>query len=242
MGLKITIDDALMLDSAVWRSILKPGEVKTFGDCSSRKGPYSVILVEKGLNYDEYSQSLSFDLSTVKLLNIGSTDQLIILTASSARSIPAASRKKPPKKPVVKPIAKKRKKSFFRSRPEKKSHAYELSQTLAQGDRLFLGELPGDIREVGEKLLSKIRSQFKGELNYEPRNGKFEETPDNFWSIKILPWEKSLAISVRGVPEFFSRVPGIHLSPDKYGCSVFEVKRVAQIDGAMAIIRQASSG
>ena len=82
---------------------------------------------------------------------------------------------------------------------------FELSQALATGDKLFLSELPSELRPLGEMLLSEVRSQFPGELTYEPRFAKFDETPEIFWTVKIMAAEKALNITVRGNPTILSR-------------------------------------
>jgi hypothetical protein len=110
---------------------------------------------------------------------------------------------------------------------------------LATGDKLFLSELPADMRGLGETLLTEIRGIIPGELTFEPRSAKFDETPEIFWTIKILPSKKALRLTVRGTPETFEHTSGIELKLDKFGYSAFHITRVAQVPGAITLLKQA---
>jgi hypothetical protein len=243
MGLKvtITIDGAKSIDNGIWKARLKPAEVATLGDCHSQSGPFSVLMLEANVDYNHRLQTLTFDPEATRLLNVGNTDQILVLsavatpagsgeraaTAPAATPAPKAAASPPPKAAAAKAES-------ARTMPE-----IELSQTLATGDKLFLSELPADIRELGEKLLSEVRRHFPGELCYEPRAAKFDETPEIFWTIKIQPQDKSLRITVRGTPESFESVEGIDPKLDKFGYSAFVLTRTAQIPAAFNLIRQA---
>ena len=110
---------------------------------------------------------------------------------------------------------------------------------MLTGDKLFLSELPLDLRDLGENLLSGVRNQFPGELSYEPRSAKFDETPEIFWTVKIQPKVKSLRVTVRGRPNNFKKSTGISLSNDRFGYSAFVLKHKSQIRGAIDTIIQA---
>jgi len=237
MGLKvtITIDGAKQIDRGIWKAKLKPAEAATFGDCESKSGPFSVLLLESTVDYNPQSQSITFDPDITRLLNIGSTDQIIVLSNLDAKiekttvSQPAVETKFPEPQPS----------KIEKKVPEKEVPTYKLSRTLSTGDKLFLSELPLDMRSLGEGLLSEIRRHFPGELNYEPRAAKFDETPEIFWTIKIQPSDKSLRITVRGTPDNFKKIPGIDLNLDKFGYSAFVIQHQGQIPNALDIIKQA---
>lgn len=243
MGLKvtITIDGARQLDRGIWKATLKPSEAATFGDCESKSGPFSVLLLKSTVDYNPQSQSITFDPDITRLLNIGSTDQIIVLS-----NLDAKIEKATVSQPTVETISPQQQPSqpsqpsiFEKKAPGKKVPAYELSKTLSTGDKLFLSELPLDMRSLGEGLLSEVRRHFPGELSYEPRSAKFDETPEIFWTIKILPSDNSLRITVRGTPETFKKVPNIDLKLDKFGYSAFVIEHQGQIPYALEIIKQA---
>jgi hypothetical protein len=232
MSLKLTIEGAKLIDKGVWKARLKPEETSAFGKCSSRSGPYSVLLLDTKVAFNERAQSITFDPKATRLINIGSSDQIIILRGGPSR-VPVSGVTEQPLsgEPRInekqQPIA-----------VQKKIPDHELGNELSTGDKLFLSELPPELREMGEALLSSIRSEFKGELRYEPRSAKFDETPEIFWTIKIQPQDKSLRLTVRGLPDTFPSIEGIDLKVDKFGYSAFVITHKGQVSGAVSAIRQ----
>ena len=110
------------------------------------------------------------------------------------------------------------------------------------GDEKFLRnlkDLPQNMKLIGEKLLIEIRKHFRGDLKYHQKSRKYVESPDNFWTVKPQPRDKSFRITVRGVPEKFDIPQSIELKPDMAGYSTFKISKIEQIDAAIHIIRQA---
>ena len=243
MGLKvtITIDGAQQIDRGIWKARLKPTEAATLGDCESKSGPFSVLLLESTVDYNSQSKSITFDPDITRLLNIGSTDQIIVLSNMDAIIEQAAVSQASveTKFPDTKPSQPSQPSKTKQQASEKTDPTYKLSRTLSTGDKLFLSELPLEMRSLGEGLLAEIRQHFPGELSYEPRSAKFDETPEIFWTIKIQPSDNSLRITVRGTPESFKKASGIDLSLDKFGYSAFVIQHQGQIPNALEIIKQA---
>ena len=236
MGLKLsmTIEGARAIDNGVWKARLEPEEVATLGECKSKTGPYSVLLLESAVEYNPEYASLTFDPNATRLLNVGSTAQILVLSHSnSAKSVSKAG-SPAPVNAVSAPAAGGR----TTASPEKPSCAQMPSSNLTTGDKLFLSELPPDLRDLGENLMTEVRSHFPGELCFEPRSAKFDETPNIFWTVKILPHEKALRITVRGKAESFPNDAGIELKQDKYGYSAFLLVRPSQVSAAMRILAQ----
>ena len=239
MGLKvtITIDGARTIDRGVWKAKLKPEEVKTIGDCDSKSGPFSVLLLESNVDYNQTSQTITFDPNATRLLNIGSTNQVIVLSSKISQISDTAPVADPP---VAEAAPSRPKQPLEEKTPAAaKAPEYELSQELSTGDKLFLSELPLDIRDLGEMLLAEVRKHFPGELNYEPRAAKFDETPEIFWTVKIQPQDKSLQITVRGTPNSFKNTSEISLKLGKFGYSSFVLNRKDQIPEALTALKQA---
>ncbi len=234
MGLKVTIESVRHIGDGVWKAVLDPEETDAFGDCNSKIGPFSILLLESDIYFDEKASRITFDPKTTRLINIGSTNQVFLLSDSpSEQKKLAASVPKPEKIPVkVKQISEKK--------PPVKDTGYQPPQAVPPGDKLFLIELPPAIRSFGEELLSTVRRHFKGELHYEPRTGKFDETPDIFWTVKIQPHSRSLKITVRGTPDIFKIPSAINLLRDKFGYSAFEISKKEQIADAVSLIKQAA--
>ena len=234
MGLKVTIEEAVRIGDGVWKAVLDPEETTAFGDCKSKIGPFSILLLESEIHFDDKNKRITFDPKSTRLINIGSTSKIILLSDSPSKQKPfAASSPKPEKKPV-------KARRISEKKPPAKDTGYKPPHVIPPGDKLFLIELPPDIRSFGEVLLSAVRRHFKGELHYEPRTGKFDETPDIFWTVKIQPHSRSLKITVRGAPDIFKVPPKINLFRDKFGYSAFEISNKSQIDSAVSLIKQAS--
>jgi hypothetical protein len=237
MGLKvtITIDGATRIENGVWKARIQPEEVITLGQCDSRSGPFSVVLLESNVAYNPTARTLTFDPDNVRLLNVGSTEQIFLFSNNAEAPVEQA-----PVMPADKPKIEAQPEPVLRKKPTfEKAPEYELSQALATGDKLFLSELPVEMRELGESLLSEVRRHFAGELAYEPRSAKFDETPEIFWTVKIHPQDGSLRLTVRGTPDMFEPIAGIDLKLDKFGYSAFAINRIGQLSGAINLIMQA---
>jgi hypothetical protein len=234
MGLKVTIEGATGIGKGIWKAKLKPQETAAFGDCSSRSGPYSVLLLKMKADFNEQLQRITFDPSATRLLNVGTTNQIVIISGIPSQKEDAkASEPSPDTKPSeTMPLPD--------GSGQEQIPDFELSQALSTGDKLFLSELPPDLRQLGETLLFEISRHFKGELNYEPRAGKFDETPEIFWTVKIQPDDNSLRITVRGTPDHFPDLKGIDLKVDKFGYSAFIITNKDQVPGAITAIQQAA--
>ncbi len=243
MGLKltITIDGAKHLDMGVWMAKLEPDEVATLGKCENRSGPFSVLLLDSEVDYDEKTQTLTFNPNATCLLNIGGTAQILVLSSKDNKPVskPAEAPSTPFEPATSASSEPSSGKASTDEQPEEMTTDTALSRQLATGDKLFLSELPADMRGLGETLLSEIRGIMPGELNFEPRSAKFDETPEIFWTIKILPSKKTLRLTVRGTPETFEQTSGIDLKLDKFGYSAFHITRVAQVPGAITLLKQA---
>ena len=239
LKLKMTIDGAKHVDTGIWRATLEPEEAATLGNCESRSGPFSVLFIDSDVDFNQTSQTITFDPNSVALLNIGNTDQIIILNGVHSGTPEIIDSGMPAETTVINTTEEDTPTPPKDDNPEEKKAEFELSQTLATGDKLFLSELPVDVRDLGETLLSEIRNHFPGELNYEPRSAKFDETPEIFWTIKILPQDNALRLTVRGTPDDFEPVSGIDIELDKFGYSAFHVENLSQVTSAISILKQA---
>jgi len=108
-----------------------------------------------------------------------------------------------------------------------------------KGDQAFLDALPPGFAPLGGDLLGRVRREFSGDLVFHSQSGKYVQSPDNFWTVKIQPHARSLRITVRGNPHEFRAPPGIDLKGDMHGYSVFTITQASQLDGALSIVRQA---
>jgi hypothetical protein len=128
---------------------------------------------------------------------------------------------------------------FIDSREEQRLKGQALTSS---GDSLFLkelGRLEPEKIAIGKRLLTDIRKEFPGELIYHQKSGKFVESPDNFWVIRIQPRVQTLRITVYGKPYEYGETETINLKPDMGSYSSFILKNGNQIDEALEVIRKA---
>jgi len=109
---------------------------------------------------------------------------------------------------------------------------------LGSGDSRFLSSLPPHLSELGTKLLQSVRSKFSGDLTFYEASGKYVEAPDNFWTIRPQPRDKSFRITVRGRPESFKTPATLELKPDMPGYSSFKVARIGQVEEFLRVLDQ----
>jgi len=108
------------------------------------------------------------------------------------------------------------------------------------GDALFLSQLTPELTQLGISLLQFVRADSPGPLVFHPRSSKYVESPDNYWTVRIQPRDRSLRITVRGIPSRFSNVSTIELKPDMGTYSAFKIWRDEQLKEAVQVIREAS--
>jgi len=108
------------------------------------------------------------------------------------------------------------------------------------GDRQFLHtleELPDNVKQAGAQILASVRHHFPGDLH--PRPGRrFQETPDNFWFVTVQPRDRSLSITVRGLPDRF-KVSRLRIVADRSPYSRFKVKGLDDVSEAVTVILSA---
>lgn len=222
MSMSITIEKVSALaDDGVWRGELAPSAIQRLGKAGNLIGKNSVLLIVDPL-YHDAERELRFRLENMTVLNVGTTNRAIFLSAGQA-------------------------KTWAAEEGAADSHGADVATQgtslgdYGPGDRKFfasLKEVPTPIQDIGHELLSRIRQKYPGDLKpYEQR--RFINTPDNFWGVQIQIRKQMLKISLRGVPD---RLPATGLKvwldrPPVY--SAFKIELDSQIDDAMRIIDHA---
>jgi hypothetical protein len=110
------------------------------------------------------------------------------------------------------------------------------TRTSGIGDDRFLATLPDELSGIGRTLLEGVRAESPGSLTYKEKSGKFVETPDNFWTVKIQPRDGSLRITLRGVPERHTATGSLQLVPDMGTYSSFKLSRAEDVEIATRTI------
>jgi hypothetical protein len=214
MGMKINIENVQNIGKGIWKSNLYPSEVEVFGTCVNIYGETSVLLLLESVDFKASTGVLSFDPKIAHLINKGSSENLIIISDSSNRSAKATNSRQPTLKPNA--------------------------NIRTSGDKLFIEKLPPHIKELGAIFLSEVRKHFSGELKFYERSGKYVEGPDNFWTVRPQPKDKSLRITIRGIPDLFREHTTLDIKSDMSGYSAFKIKTLAQISDAMSVLRMAA--
>ncbi len=87
--MRLTIDEADELSSALWRVAISPSDVAMFGAAPSRAGMRTILLLTEQPHYAAARRQLSFDPRSVRPLNIGTGREAIMIGAIGSDSIPA---------------------------------------------------------------------------------------------------------------------------------------------------------
>ena len=114
-------------------------------------------------------------------------------------------------------------------------------EATSSGDQRFLAALAADpeLHRIGSKLLAGVRAKSAGRLTYYETSGRYVDTPDNFWTVKIQPRDRSLRITVRGTPKQLPNPPELTITPDRASYSTLKITSVAQVNAATLVILRA---
>lgn len=211
MGLRMVVDGAHRLAPGVWNLRLMPTEIHRLGGTRSSLGSRSVLLIESP-TYDEQSREFCFDAGNVRVLNLGtSSDTVVIAASEDTLAIPdnSAAIAEPQEEPAY-----------------------------GTGDREFLrlvdGRLSGPACEAAKELLRRVRREEAGDLERGKRLN-FKNTPDNFWYVIVQPTVQALSVTVRGEPRNFEPSP-LALKSDRPGYTRFKVDHPDQVEDALRIV------
>jgi hypothetical protein len=208
MTISLTIPNVSALDPGVWKAKLPPDDLRFLGGGATRLGPLSVLLILDSVSFDRASSTLSFSPANARVLNLGSTENALIVesrTSGEAHERPSTALPDLP---------------------------------AAGGDADFIAALPSSLRSFGAELLMLVRESYPGALRFFPKSGKYVESPDNFWTVRIQTRDQSFRVTVRGRPEDFLTVGDIQLSPDMTGYSSFKLSAPSQLTDFMKILQQ----
>jgi hypothetical protein len=156
---------------------------------------------------ESQADQLSFEPSSGHLLNLGTTDKTIVVLSAQQPSLSVAAGTTPA--PVTSTVG---------------------------GDDFFLASLPSSLVPLGEQLLAEVRRRWPGELQHHPTSKRFVESPDNFWTVKIQPRDRSLRITVRGEPSRLGAHGSLDIKRDQNGYSTFKVSRIDEVASVISLL------
>ena len=207
MVVEISVQNVEKLTDGVWRTELQPAEAMMFGHLN-RHGNTTVVFLKEKPDYRH--NALKFSKSDAMLVNLGSGKNCLLVLDTKE----------------------------YGGNGIKEDQFVEGETNYGVGDENFLNNLAKvpTIESIGKKLLSRIRKRYSGSLRYYEASGRYVETPDNFWTIKIQPRDKSLSMTVRGLPRFFDFVKKMELKKERAGYSRFKFTDENQVDEIMMML------
>jgi hypothetical protein len=207
MGMQMVITGAQEQGTGIWVANAPPHQLSMLGQPRSSVGARSILLVHEP-TYDQASLALRFDADDLTVLNLGSSNTVVVLD-------------------LIKPL-----------QPRFISLEGSQPHSRGRGDEEFLSlvrsELHGPARDAAERLLQEVRARNPGDLVRGQRNN-FKNYPDNFWYVIVQPTAQSLSITVRGAPDLFRPTP-LDVKDDRPGYTRFKLSTPNDIDAAVEII------
>lgn len=214
MTLKLVLDGASHLGAGVWSASLQPSDLARFATSSTpHAGAASVVLLPSLASPEPDTEPLSFEPGQARVLNLGASTRTIIVFGDE-----------PPAEEDEDQIL---------------QHKY--GPAVQHDDAVYLHDLatlPPELAVLGRTLLETMRTEFGGYFQ-RTRTGRFVNRPNNFWTVKIQPRDRSLRVTVRGAPHRFRQPSRLAVRPDRNGYSTFKLASPHELEDALAVLRVA---
>ncbi|RWG58666.1 MAG: hypothetical protein EOQ64_07285 [Mesorhizobium sp.] len=172
MSIFMLIENAEPLADGIWSGSTPPHTLQMLGEPKTSKGTISVLGVEEPV-FDANAKNVRFDAARTTVLNLGTSDRLLIVAQNSTGSADAA-----------------------------QQDNISFGPGDREFLRVARAELTGEAIKTAELLLRGVRAGSSGDLKRGKRLN-FSNVPDNFWYVIVQPRVQGLSITVRGMPERF---------------------------------------
>lgn len=216
MSLLLTIANADVIGPDIWGARLAGAEVRRLGDPKSRLGLKSIISVSEA-RFVQETRQLSFSPEHAVVLNIGSTDDALIIDVGNDISVEAP-------RPIAKDLV--------------SNH-----EPLGSGDAAFLAEcrrlLNPSLVKLGTEILQETRKHYPGKM-VEGLARKWVNDPANFFALTIQNRDGSFAIHVKGSPNDFT-APTLDIRQDRGSYCRFKLQEARQLQDAIKTILASAS-
>ena len=203
MSLRITIEDAEILSPHVWGVRLTGADVRRLGEPKARGGQRSIVSVTDACFVQE-TRLLSFSPEHATVLNIGLTDDALIIDVGNDASAEIA--------------------------PALTKHAAPTAEPFGSGDAAFLAEcrrlLGANLVKMGTELLQELRKRYPGKM-IEGFARKWVNHPANFVALTVQNRDQSFAVHVKGRPNDFA-APTLDIRPDRGSYCRFKLQQEGQ--------------
>jgi hypothetical protein len=84
MAISLSFPNVKALGTGVWKAKLAPGDLSLLGGGATRRGPLSVLLLSNTASFDRATNTLSISSAFASVLNLGSTEDAIIVESCAA--------------------------------------------------------------------------------------------------------------------------------------------------------------
>jgi len=209
--MKLTIENVSAGSATVWTSQINREDLMKLANPIHQGGFLNIVMISSPF-FDAKNKTLQFNLDSMTILNLGESSDTLFIDSLD---------REPKRKPIRKKIT--------------------VREKIAGDDRFIndLDRLPNSIKKLGEGLLAEIRKRSPGKLIFHPKSGKYVESPDNFWVIRIQPRAQSLRIVIYGRPGEHSHYKNIELKKDMSRYSSFVIDNQRQLADAVKVIMDA---
>ena len=213
MRIQATVSPATSLGNGVWTASVSPGALLQLVDGPKPIGETSVILLSDRSMPAEGTEQLVFEPSSVRVLTIGRTNRAVFIY-DLADSVSRSSEERP---------------------------SYRIDVDNSGDDERLEGDfkkLPDELAEMARDLVATVRLKHAGRFQRTPK-GKYVYRP-NFWTIRVQPRDRSLAITVYGRGASLGSHPSLDVLPDQNSYSRFKISSRSQFDDAVSVIEHAA--
>ena len=213
--MKVLVQGAVDTHGRVMLADVSPTDLRRLGTPAVTAGAVSVVLLADTPPLDTTQAEVAFEPSAATVLSVGRTSTTVFVLGGSVTV----------------------------DGDEQEIENQKYGSGAVDGDDAFraeVAELPSDLARAGERLLDAVR-QAHGGYFQRTSVGRYVNRPNNWWTVKVQPRDKSLRITVRGRPSDLPQVGGLEIKPDQNGYSGFKMARAEQYDSVLTVLRAAAA-
>lgn len=181
MRIMVDVEEAAAIAPLIWTAAVSPENVRKLSSPLSSTGMISILLVEEA-RYETGANRLSFPFGSVRVLNLGTTNQAVFVSAveSASEHVPQADGSAP------------------------SSDAQNANEVrLGFGDRDCIrafSRMPVELMEVGRRLVETIRG-IDPNGDFKQEGHRFVNRPDNWVTLQAQPRVREILVTFKGSVE-----------------------------------------
>lgn len=185
----------------------RPDELAVVGTPLAQTGGRSILAVQSGPIFVS-GDRVSFSVSGAKLLNLGQTDECVIVVVSSDGPAPLTN-----------------------------TNHQHLHGQLGKGDKAFLDAcavegLPEEVINLGKNFLSSVR-EFSDDMLHEGQSRKWVTKPRNFLALTIQNRNQQFCVHVKKSSLLHALEGKLDIRDDRPGYARFWLSNSTQLEAAI---------